>query len=101
MKRELIAKISAVVITIVLVAVLLSQVSIGDVAKTLASIDLVYLIIGFILYLSSYFFRALRFHILLNNKVSIKDLFSIVCVHNMANNILPARTGEVFVIYVV
>ena len=65
-------------------------------AKTLVSIDSIYLLIGFVLYLRL-FLRTLRFHILLNNKVSIKDLFSIVCVHNMANNILPARTGEVFV----
>lgn len=48
MKHESIAKISAVVITLVLVALLLSQISIGDVAKTLTSIDPIYLIIGFI-----------------------------------------------------
>ena len=99
MKKQTLAKISAVVITVVLVALLLSQISIGDVAKTLTSINPIYIIIGFTLYLSSYFFRALRFHILLNNKVSIKDLFSIVCVHNMANNILPARTGEISYVY--
>lgn len=99
--KKIIAKLSAIVITVVLVALLLSQISIGDVAKTLTSIESIYLVIGFILYLCSYFFRALRFHILLNNKDSIKHLFSIVCAHNMANNILPARTGEVFVICVV
>lgn len=98
MKKPL-AKVAAVIITVILVAILLSQISIGDVAKTLISIDPIYIIIGFILYLGSYFFRALRFHILLNSKVSIKDLFSIVCVHNMANNILPARTGEVSYVY--
>lgn len=99
MKRENIAKLSAVIITVVLVAILLSQISIGDVVKTLISIEPIYLIIGFILYLCSYFIRALRFHILLNHKVSIKDLFTIVCVHNMVNNILPARTGELSYIY--
>lgn len=99
MKRENIAKISAIVITVVLVAILLSQISIGDIAKTLLSINPIYLVIGFILYLCTYFFRALRFHILLNKKVSIKDLFTIVCVHNMVNNILPARTGELSYIY--
>jgi uncharacterized protein (TIRG00374 family) len=99
MKHETIAKIFAIVITVVLVAILLSQISISDVAKTLTSIEPIYLIIGFVLYLFSYFFRALRFHILLNNKVSIKHLFSIVCVHNMANNILPARTGEISYVY--
>jgi len=93
------AKISVVVITIVLVAILLSQIQIADVITTLAGIDPLYLAVGFVLYVCSYFFRALRFHILLNNKVSIKHLFSIVCVHNMANNILPARTGEASYVY--
>ena len=97
--KKVLVKISAVVITISLVAILLSQISINDVVKTLTSIDPIYLVIGFILYLCSYFFRALRFHILLNHKVSIKRLFLIICVHNMANMIMPARTGEVSYVY--
>lgn len=98
MKKK-IAKLSAIVITVVLVAILLSQISLCDIVTTLTSIGPIYIIIGFILYLGTYFFRALRFHILLNKKVSIKHLFSIVCVHNMANNILPARTGEISYVY--
>jgi uncharacterized protein (TIRG00374 family) len=78
-KRQTLAKIVAFVITIILVAILLSQVEIGDVVSTLADIDPIYVIIGFILYTCSYFFRALR--------------------HNMVNNILPARTGELSYIY--
>jgi uncharacterized membrane protein YbhN (UPF0104 family) len=97
--KKIIAKISVIVLTVVLVAILLSQISLGNVSTTLTSIDSICVIIGFILYLSSYFFRALRFYILLNNKVNLKDLFSIVSVHNMANNILPARTGEISYVY--
>jgi len=33
--------------------------------------------------------------------VGIRDLFKIVCVHNMMNNLLPARTGEVSYIYLI
>jgi len=66
MTRKTIAKLSAVVITIALVAILLSQIRISDVITTLAGIDPLYLVAGFILYACSYFFRALRFHILLN-----------------------------------
>ena len=51
------------------------------------------------MYTFSYALRAWRFHILLNKKVSTKDLFHIVCVHNMMNNLLPARTGELSYIY--
>jgi uncharacterized membrane protein YbhN (UPF0104 family) len=43
-----IVKISAVVITIVLVAILLSQIQIGAVITTLASINPLFLIAGFV-----------------------------------------------------
>ena len=99
MNRQTIVKLSAVVITFALVALLLSQIKIADIITTLAGIDPLYLIAGFILYICSHFFRALRFHILLNREVAIRDLFNIVCVHNMVNNILPARTGELSYIY--
>lgn len=98
MKNKL-AKISAVVISITLGALLLSQIKIADIIVTLASIDPVYLIAGFVFYACSYFFRAMRFYILMVRKVRLRDLFNIVCVHNMLNNILPARTGELSYIY--
>ena len=99
MKRESIAKISAVGITVVLVAILLSQIQISDITATLTGIDPLYLIAGFVLYMGIYSLRALRFYILLNREVRLRDLFNIVCVHNMVNNILPARTGELSYIY--
>jgi uncharacterized protein (TIRG00374 family) len=101
MKTKAFAKILAVVITLVLISILLSQISIGDVVKTLASLDPVFVVLGFVFYLFSYLFRALRFQVLLNKKVNLHDLFTIVCVHNMVNNILPARTGELSYVYLV
>ena len=91
MARETIAKIAAVVITIALVTIRLLQIKISDIITTLAGITPLYLIAGFVLYIGSYFFRALRFHILLNGEVGLRDLFSVVCVHNMVNNILPTQ----------
>jgi uncharacterized protein (TIRG00374 family) len=99
MTRETIAKISAVGITIILIAILLSQIQIADIIVILAGIDPLYLIVGFVLYICINFFRALRFYILLDREVVLRDLFNIVCVHNMVNNILPARTGELSYIY--
>ena len=99
MKHPTLAKAAAVVITIVLLAILLSQVNIADVVTTLVSINPLYLVAGFLLYACCYFFRAVRFRILLNGKVGLRDLFRIVCVHNMVNSILPARTGELSYIY--
>lgn len=100
MNHKNIAKISAVVImTIALVAILLSQIRMVDIILILAGIDPLYLVAGFAFYVCSYFFRALRFYFLLNREIRLRDLFNIVCVHNMANNILPARTGEFSYIY--
>ncbi len=51
-------------------------------------------------YLGGIFFRAIRFRIILNKKeVRNYDLFTIVAVSNLINNILPARTGELSYIY--
>lgn len=88
-----------VLITIVLLALLFTQINLVDVITVIKNINPIYLVAGFILYTSSYFFRAWRFYILLNKEVSIKDLFNIGCVHNMINNLLPARTGELSYIY--
>jgi uncharacterized membrane protein YbhN (UPF0104 family) len=80
MKKQTLFKLVAIIITIALIAVLLSQIDAGDVMSILAKINPAYLGIG--LYAISYLLRALRFHILLNKEVGIKELFSIVSVHN-------------------
>ena len=85
--------------TIGLLAILFSQIELRDIVEILAKIKPAYLVIGFILYAFSYLLRALRFHILLNKEVGIRELFSIVSIHNMALNIFPARSGELSYIY--
>lgn len=99
MKYPALTKAAAVLITIVLLAILLSQVNVADVVTTLTSSNPLYLVAGFFLYACSYVFRTLRFRFLLNGEVRMRDLFNIVCVHNMMNNLLPARTGELSYIY--
>jgi hypothetical protein len=98
-KHSDLAKAAALLVTVVLLVILFSQINLSDVVTTLASIDPLYLVLGFLLYTCSYFFRALRFHILLNREVGLRSLFRIVCVHNMVNSILPARTGELSYVY--
>ncbi|MFQ6135782.1 MAG: lysylphosphatidylglycerol synthase transmembrane domain-containing protein [Candidatus Hydrothermarchaeales archaeon] len=89
------------VIAIILVAILLTQIRLNDILYAIKNISLHWLIFGFVLYIIGYYFRALRFHILLGRKISIKELFWIVSFHNMTNNLLPARTGEFPYIYLV
>lgn len=97
--RSIYIKTLAILTTIILMAILFTQVSLKDVILTLTHINPLYLLAGFTLYTCSYIFRAWRFHILLKKEVSIKDLFHIECVHNMMNNLLPARTGELSYVF--
>jgi len=92
-------KLGLTLFTFGLVAILLLQLDIEKVVKTLINVDIKLLVVGFILYFCSYYFRALRFHSLLGGNLNLTDLFHIVCVHNMANNVLPSITGEVSYIY--
>jgi len=94
-----VSKASAFIVTAVLLALLLSQVQLGDLATTLRSIEPRYVLLGLATYAFCYLFRALRFYVLLNKEVGVTDLFAIVCVHNMANGIMPARSGELSYIY--
>ena len=93
-------KIITVILTFFLLGIILSQIRIEDLITTIKNVNKTYLILGFFLYACSYFIRGLRFHILLNKKISITDLFHVVCVHNMVNSILPARSGELSYIYI-
>ena len=90
---------TTVIITLTLLSLLLYWINFSDIIKTLTNISPIGLVVGFGLYILTYFFRAVRFHILLNREVGIKDLFNIICIHNMVNNLLPARTGELSYVY--
>ncbi len=99
MNKNVIRMISAIVVSLTLLFVLYSQIDVDDILSTVGLIDPFYLSIAFMLYVGNYFFRSLRFYLLLEKKISLKDLFTVVCVHNMTNNIFPARTGELSYIY--
>lgn len=93
-------KLITVFITFLLLGIILSQIKIEDLILTIKNINKIYLVLGFLLYAFSYVLRGFRFHILLDKKISLTDLFHIVCVHNMVNSILPARSGELSYIYI-
>jgi uncharacterized protein (TIRG00374 family) len=99
--RFVLVKIIAVVITLFFVAILFTQISPGDIVKTLYQVNPLCLIAGFFLYTGCYFFRSVRFHYLLNREMPVRDLFPVVCLHNLITMVLPARTGELSYIYLV
>jgi len=89
----------AALITILLVGILISQVNIEKIAKILSGVNPAYLAIGLILYALAYLLRTTRFYVLLNKEIGLRDLFAVVCLHNLANNLLPARIGELSFVY--
>lgn len=99
MQQNTLIRIATLFITVVLVVLLLSQVSLEEVALAIISIHPVYLAGGFILYLCTYILRSFRFSLLLNRTIRIRDLLPITAVHVMMNNLLPARTGELSYVY--
>lgn len=101
MKRKSVLKLLSIGITFILVVILLSQISIHDLIAILVSIEPQFLIASFSLYLCTYIFRAIRFSLLLDNTISTKELFPIMCVHTLMNAILPARTGELSYVYLI
>lgn len=89
----------AVVITAVFVALLLAFIDPGTIVSTLTSIHPLWALAGLGLYAFGYYFRTLRFRLLLQDKVTMRDLYPTVCMHNMINSISPVRTGELSYVY--
>jgi len=83
-----------VLVTAVLLSILFSFVSFGEVLNTMKNLSFEVILIAFFLYILLFIFRTLRFKTLLSGKIGFKKLFSIVCLHNYATLFLPFRTGE-------
>jgi uncharacterized protein (TIRG00374 family) len=101
MKRKIIVTIVAICVTVIFIAILSTQISIGDIVTTLTLIDPLFLAAGFILYIGGYLFRAIRFYYLNHAGIPVKDLYSIVALNSLMNYVLPARTGELSYVYLV
>ncbi len=99
-KKQIVTIVISTVITIVLIYLLLKTISLKDFSDAFSKISLVVIALSFFAYLLSYVFRTLRFKEL-NPKIRFNKLFSIVCIHNFFNNIIPARIGELSYVYLV
>jgi len=92
---------SALTAAIFLVAVLwISGVQVSDIIQCVANSRGDYLGYGFLFYIGVYTFRALRFRVLLRARApSLVDVYAIGAVHNIFNQIMPARTGELSYVF--
>jgi len=99
MNKKTVKTILAIILTAVLVWLLSSQVNLVETFGLIKSLPLQILLASFGLYILGHIGRAVRFYRLLGWKTGFHELFSIVCLHNLFINTLPARTGEVSYLY--
>lgn len=88
-----------VLVTLVLLGVILSQMDYRVVVLFLKRASLPLIILSFVTYTLTYFLRAIRWRILLGLPIPTTSLFHIVCLHTLANNLFPFRTGELTLPY--
>ena len=92
--KKILRFILVAIVSILLLALLFSQIAIPDLVGVFREIQLSYILLGFFVYAVMNLFRNLRFQALIGREINFWTLFSIVLVHNFYNNILPFRTGE-------
>ena len=96
-KKRLFKSLAAILITIVLVFLLLSQIDIGDILSVLSRFSLYsFLTVAFVLFLI-YSLKATRYHLLISS--SIPSLFNVAALHSLYRELLPANTGELSYFY--
>ena len=86
------------IITIILSYFLLNQINIKDIKILIDNISINYIILGLGLYTFSNILRALRLKLMLK-EITVKRLIPIVFLHNMFNQLLPAKIGEISFLY--
>jgi len=85
------------IITVLALYFILRQISFSDVVGLAEKMSVFWLFVGFFFYSLGYIFRALRFSLFV--EIKRKKLFSVVCIHNLLNNLLPFRVGELSYMY--
>jgi uncharacterized protein (TIRG00374 family) len=96
---ELLKKSLLIAVSVALVAYLLSQTKISEIWQVLVNFPAGYLLGGFVLFVMGHFVRAVRFKVLLGERVKVGGLFSILAVQTAASGLLPLRSGEFSLVY--
>src|SRR5271157_406540 len=99
MDKKKLAGILIIPLTLILLAFLIKQTSIQDILNALSLVSPAFVLLSFILYIFLNLTRATRFSVMLKNPGNIGSIFNIVCIHNLANSVMPFRTGEFAFVY--
>ncbi|NLV68080.1 MAG: flippase-like domain-containing protein, partial [Spirochaetes bacterium] len=88
------------IISLVIIYFFLKQIDVAGTLTVISNIKISYILIIFLLYCLSNYLKSLRFMLMLKDKqIKHSDMFTIVSYQNFFNLILPARTGELTLIY--
>lgn len=85
----------------VLLLVVAGMVDWGSALSQISKISIPFLFASAVVYSISFVFRAVRWKYIVSPfaRISVGESFSIICVSFLANNVLPARLGELLRAY--
>lgn len=90
----------SIIVTIVLLYILLSTITWGDISKLFNTVSAGWIFALWCVYFIYLQLIRLRFSVLTHSKkIGVWDLFSIVSIHNFYNRLLPLKTGEISYVY--
>ena len=86
-----------IAITTLFIAVLLYRVRLEEVILTVRQANYLFVVPAIGIYFVAIYFRALRWRYILSplERIPVKTLFVVVIIGYTANNLLPARLGEI------
>ena len=79
--------------SIIITYFLLKNTSLNELIKSISEANIGIIFLGFLAYLTLYLARTIRFQKVSKIR-SFKKTFSVVCIHNFLNNIIPFKVGE-------
>ncbi|HPR49792.1 MAG TPA: lysylphosphatidylglycerol synthase transmembrane domain-containing protein [Spirochaetota bacterium] len=85
--------------SIILAFFLIKSIDTNKTYDTLKNADFALMSLSILIYAFSNFFKMIRFKVLLKNKIPLYKFYTIVSYHNFFNMIMPARTGELTLVY--
>ncbi len=93
--KKIVKLLLPIIATFFLLWYLFRQTTLSDISATFQKSSPLYMLIGFGLYILCNILRGMRFKFLIKEKIPSLTIINIAFVNNMANNMFPAKTGEV------
>ena len=101
LKKKIFRQLFGILLSGILLYAAFKNVNISLIINRLGETKLIFVLLGVLAFIISYFVRALLWKLLLKsyNEFSIYPLFKSIVIGHMGNNILPFRGGELLRIY--